>query len=303
MFRKISLIMIASTLTLVAFDAQQKTELRAKRTLKLSSIVNAYISSKNAKRHSINLAGKQRMLTQKMMKLAVMRTLDIDSEKSKQALLQTAKLYDTTLKGFLAGDNTLALKRVTDPKVISFIKQLQKEWEIFYKDIALLDTKSTHISSLIEKNTKLLSDSDRLVKLLKRYGTKSNFMEKSRENIIDIAGRERMLLEKMTKEKLLVTKGIQVEKNRKSQKATMQLFDDSLRALREGDSKLHIAKAHNQKILTQLDKVDTLWHELRGAYLKDDSSKKTLSDLVAKAERLRDEMNRAVHLYETIADY
>ncbi len=50
----------------------------------------------------INLAGKQRMLTQKMSKEALFIAKGIDVEKNKESLKKTAELFDKTLKGLIA---------------------------------------------------------------------------------------------------------------------------------------------------------------------------------------------------------
>ncbi len=303
MLSKVCAIMIATSLTLFALDNQQKSHERAKKSFQLSSIVKSYMASKNAKRHIINLAGKQRMLTQRMVKLALLGGLKIDRENSKELLMKTAKLYDKTLNGFLEGDTSLKLEKTRDKQLRAYIKTLKQEWSAFYKNIEMYEKNPKALSYLIENNHLLLMHSDKLVKLFKKYGTKSNFMEKSRKNIIDIAGRERMLIEKMTKEKLLLAKQIKVQENRKNLQDTITLFYNSLKALRKGDSKLHIAKANNKTIVLQLGKVNDLWKKLKPSYQNSKSSTKELSALVSKARVLRKEMNDAVHLCEIKADY
>ncbi len=303
MLDKILLIMIATSLTLFALDSEQKSQVRAQRSLKLSFIVNSYMASKNAKRHVINLAGKQRMLTQKMVKLALLSDLQVDTENSKVQLLKTAKLYQQTLNGFLEADTSLKLQKTKAAEIRDYIKALQKEWRPFYENIKSCEKHPKALSYVIDKNQPLLAHSDKLVKLFKKYGSKSNFMEKSRENIIDIAGRERMLIEKMTKEKLLLAKQINIQENRKNLQQTITLFENSLKALRKGDSRLHITKAHDKEIVMQLNKVNTLWKKLKPYYVETKSSTTVLSALVSQARVLREEMNDAVHLCEIKADY
>jgi len=54
----------------------------------------------------INLAGRQRMLSQRMTKEALMLQADVHS---KVALQDTVKLFDKTLAGLIHGDESLGL--------------------------------------------------------------------------------------------------------------------------------------------------------------------------------------------------
>ena len=58
---------------------------------------------------TINLSGKQRMLTQKMSKEFLLVAYGYEREDNKLALLDTYSLFERTLKGLLDGDETLGL--------------------------------------------------------------------------------------------------------------------------------------------------------------------------------------------------
>ncbi len=58
---------------------------------------------------TINLSGKQRMLTQKMSKEFLLVALGHEVDSNKLNLLETATLFERTLKGLLDGDATLDL--------------------------------------------------------------------------------------------------------------------------------------------------------------------------------------------------
>lgn len=63
----------------------------------------------------INLAGKQRMLTQKMSKESLLISLKIAPEQNKKSIKATAKLFEQTLIGLQAGNQSLGLTRVLIP--------------------------------------------------------------------------------------------------------------------------------------------------------------------------------------------
>jgi hypothetical protein len=58
---------------------------------------------------TLNLSGKQRMLTQKMSKEFLLVAYGYQREDNKLALLETYTLFERTLKGLLDGDDTLGL--------------------------------------------------------------------------------------------------------------------------------------------------------------------------------------------------
>ena len=66
---------------------------------------------------TINLSGKQRMLTQKMSKEFLLVAYGHNRDDNKLALLETYSLFERTLKGLLDGDDTLGLPG-TEPQPI-----------------------------------------------------------------------------------------------------------------------------------------------------------------------------------------
>jgi hypothetical protein len=330
---KLDTLLVEMNKAVTLFEKSIKKE---KQALKLSSIVGNYMKKKNIQNHIINLSGKQRMLTQKMTKLALLVSLGIDKKNNKaklqkstkqydttlEALLLTlgedkdkhraklikaSKLYDKTLNGFLNGDQTLGLPATKNKKIIALIKKIQKEWKEFDKNIQKIsdsekkDTKA--LGFVISKNENLLKMSHQLVQDFKNSQSKQTFLEKARLNIVDVAGRQRMLTQKMTKEKLLILLKIDSDKNSKKLKKTIKLFDDSLKALRFGNKDMFIVKPSNKKIKKQLEKVAKLWDELKPLYLKKRLNQKELAKLVKENPILLAKMHKAVTLSAEAIDY
>ncbi len=116
----------------------------------------------------INLAGKQRMLTQKMTKEA----LGVVSGKVKPAeLLKTAKLFDKTLTGLLFGDAGLGLPKTKKKEIVEQLFKVKDLWGTFYKKIkTLTETKSNAEKLKAEKyllanNIPLLKEMNKAVKM------------------------------------------------------------------------------------------------------------------------------------------
>ena len=294
-----TLFLLMLPLTLLVADSSTSTT-----QLDFSSLVNDFMEEGNVLKKTINLSGKQRMLTQLMAKLALQVDVNIKKDESLKRLKKIADLYDNTLKAFKEGNSDLGIKKTTNAKVLKQITLVEKAWNSFHKEVnQLIDGKKSKeaLKYIVENNENLLKVSNELVKIFESTNTSENYLEKARLHIVNVAGRQRMLTQKMTKEKLLIVKG--EEKYNSKLKKTMTLFDDSLNALIKGDSKKMISKPSNEKIISQLKVVSKLWSELKPLYEKKKNSAKELATIVTKNPLLLKEMNSMVKMDEKEVEY
>jgi len=273
--------------------------------LDFSSLVNDFMEEDNVLKKSINLSGKERMLTQNMAKLALQSALNIQTDKSREALKKVADLYGKTLNGFKSGDSDLGLKPTTNKKVKEQIIVVEKAWKPFYEAINKIvdgkDKDKKALDYIIANNENLLKLSNNLVEAYESSNSSVNYLEKVRLHVVNIAGRQRMLTQKMTKEKLLLLKG---EKAYSSKLAkTIKLFNTSLTILIKGDKSENITKPTNENIVKQLKIVSKLWEELKPLYEKKKNSSKELATIIAKNETLLKEMNTMVKMAEKETEY
>lgn len=280
------------------------TTLMANSQLDFSSLVDEFMNEDILLKKSINLSGKQRMLTQYMSKLTLQIEHNIQKKESKAKLKELAELYAKTLKALKDGDSDLGLEKSTNKDVLAQIKVIEKEWEAFNTHLKVMiekeDTKKS-LAYILSHNEKLLKISNELVQRFEASNKSKNYLEKARLRIVNIAGRQRMLTQKMTKEKILAYKGDK-EVNKQLLK-TVKLFDDSLIALIKGDKEKHITKATNEKITKQLKVVSTLWTKLKPLYEKETLSSKEMAMILSKNTILLKEMNTMVGLSETEVEY
>jgi len=288
MFKTITLLglVLVSPSTMLATNIQ----------LDIASLVDDLMDTSNIIKKQINLSGKQRMLTQRMTKLGILISLNINLEENKKKLLQFSKSYNKALKSFKGGDNK---------KINQQISLIEKEWKPFLKNVEIIvegkDNDGKSLSYLIEYNEKLLNKSNVLVDLYEKSNTSQNYMEKAMNKIINIAGRQRMLTQKMTKEKLLCIKG-KSENNFKLKK-TVKLFDDSLILLMKGNIDQNISKPSNKKIKNQLEKVALLWKKLKPIYKKEKLEVTELALIIQENPILLKEMNLMVEMVESETEY
>ncbi len=280
---------------------------KQKQGLQLASIVNGFMHKKSSLNHVINLSGKQRMLTQRISKLSILAATNVDVKNSKDKLIEYSKLYDRTLNGFVNGDKSFDLLPTKDKKILKYIEELKKEWKPFYLNIQALakypKKSKKPLSYIVKRNEKLLKMSDKLVQLFKDANKTRTFMDKVRANIVDVAGRQRMLTQKMTKEKLLIISKIDEKENKKKLKNTISVFDSSLNMLIKGNPQKKIATPTDKNIKEQLKKVSSIWSKLKPIYSSDKVGKKELSTIISQNPILLKEMDKVVKMSEIVADY
>ena len=289
-----------------AVNLYAKSINRQKQFMKLNSIINGFATKKNSAKHLINLAGKQRMLTQKISKLAIECTLRLIPE-SCTRLEQFVNLYNKTLLGFKNGDKELGLEATKNKKALAQIEKLLKLWKPF-EEAALRVQNSNGkdkeaLNYILKHNDELLKESNHLVEIFGAINQKySNYIDNANITLIDMAGRQRMLTQKMTKEFLAIYQMGKKEYKPKL-KETVSLFADTLKVLINGSKLYMLPKCTNPKIKKQLIKVSNLWKKIMPFYNKNSLSKKELVLLLKVNPILLNEMNKAVHLIEISTEY
>jgi len=271
----------------------------------INSIVNQFIQEQERQKHTINLAGRQRMLTQKMAKEALLGAIGIEKAKNMEALRKDMELFERTLSGFVKGDAQLGIEAARYPEVTRAVQRVREVWDPMKKHIqAYLERpKVEDLSYIVANNEELLKRSNDLVQTFKRVYPSNDFLAEIRKEIIDIAGRQRMLTQKMTKEKLLVHLGVKREQNRKKLLQSVALFDASLHDLMYGNRERFIAKPANKEVIAQFQKVKRLWEKLKPIYEGESMSKEQLLLMTRTEPILLREMDRAVKLCETVVEY
>ncbi len=246
----------------------------------------------------INLSGRQRMLTQKMSKEALLLALGVEPAQTRLKMLKTALLFDRTLKGLMHGDKELGLPPTKQKDILEQLRKVQALWKEFLPLIIQLGKAKKIERGLIEqiaqKNLPLLAEMNRAVKMYERA---SGADTAELAVVINLSGRQRMLTQRMAKEYLLAVYGIEPERNRARMKETMELFDRTLKGLLDGDEAQGLPGTKDPAIRAQLKKVMELWAQYRPMLLTP-PEKADLKALEETSLKILAEMNRAVKMYE-----
>ncbi len=118
---------------------------------------------------TLNLSGKQRMLTQKMSKEFLLVAYGHEVDDNKLSLLETYSLFERTLKGLRNGDTTLGLPATKQPHILAQLDVIEGLWAKFKPIVAYgADHKTTSIPKdkieiLASTNLPLLKEMNKAV--------------------------------------------------------------------------------------------------------------------------------------------
>jgi hypothetical protein len=267
--------------------------------LGLAYVLTAQAATKQEMATVINLAGKQRMLTQKMSKEALLIAKGIDVDANKSNLQKTADLFGMTLKGLIQGDEKLGLPRTEEADILAQLNKVSGLWEKFKPSIdAVLqgDTSKSVLTSIAQQNLPLLKNMNAAVQMYAKAS--GSTLDPSMATTINLAGKQRMLTQKMTKELLLVANGISPDANKKALAGTTALFDRTLKGLLDGDEGLGLPGTEDPAISKQLAVVQTLWGDYQPVLAAVDTSDAGLTKAARLNLPLLKNMNKAVKMYE-----
>lgn len=240
----------------------------------------------------INIAGRQRMLSQKMTKEAMAL---IQGKEKKEDVLKTADLFDKSLSDLISGNPGEGIPSTKEPHISAQLLKVQALWKEFNFNLRGLvdisDEREEVYDNINKMNVSLLDEMNKAVSMMEE--------EKLDARTINLAGRQRMLSQKMTKEALGLESGRAAPEELLE---TVSLFDRTLGGLINGDASLGLGKMKNATILSQLRKVEGIWDDFkfnieRLASLSEKSRKFTHS-ILEKNIPLLDAMNIAVGQYE-----
>ncbi len=259
----------------------------------------------------MNLSGKQRMLTQKMSKEMLLIAKGIKIEQNKENLAKTATLFHKTLKGLIHGDADLNLVRVGNPKIMLQLEKVAILWKDFRKDVNSVlngNTSKALLEEIAQRNMPLLKNMNKAVKMFENHAKSmgGSKLSPGMAVTLNLSGKQRMLTQKMTKELLLVSLGIDPNKSKRDLRKTTSLFQRTLTGLLKGDQGLELPGVKDPAIRNQLREIENLWVEYKAVLEKitsGGSNKISVVDLKKAATLnlpLLREANAAVKMYEQL---
>ena len=225
-----------------------------------TGLVYHYQSLLEGDTNVVNLAGRQRMLSQKIAFLAT--AVANGDEEIKGQLQETIQTYEESLKTLRSGGTAMGAEIPPAPAAVEAeLKDSESRWNPYNANVEILlntplknKTFSEAINFIAKRNEELLKLSNEAVVA---YGKLKNFTRYTHE--IDVAGRQRMLSQKIAKH----AANLGVSDNptdRQDLLSAIETFDRSLSTLIGGGrAKGNVVKQAPSLVQERLAAVKTLW--------------------------------------------
>ena len=253
----------------------------------------------------INFAGKLRMLTQRIASYSCAVASGVDTENSLLVLQAATGEYSKIINGLEFGDADLNINSAeTKRKITHKINEKLEAWIPFHDAVQKLikdqnDAKA--ITYISENNMDLLQHAKDLVVVISATYSNPSEMLQSDAMLIDIAGRQRMLSQKMGKEICAVVSGNTALGTSDVFQQTMNTFETSLLALRDGLAAAGISAPPTPEINEQIQLIWSDWEVVKQdlAALTESSFKSLEAEAAAlnQLDTILVDMNRAVGMY------
>ena len=257
----------------------------------------------------INFSGKLRMLSQRIPAAACNLNAEVNADLSAEILAAASAEFNKIVNALEHGDPSLGIIGVESRrKTLAALKELRAEWEPVSAASRLILSEGSADSlteQLADQNGPLLGAAKLLVsELTGQYSDPAALMQADALRI-DIAGRQRMLSQKISKEMCFVMSDIRADSALETLPKTIETFDVSLTALREGMPAAGIQASTNPDIVAGLDVVMGHWVKLKPHFETVMSTREldpeTRAQVFQELNALLVDMNKVVGMYAEVS--
>ena len=269
---------------------------------------NAQSLSANEAKARVNIAGRERMLIERVVKSACFSSLGIERTQYRAQLVAAEDLFTRSLHALQSGDSEMGLGAENSADLKAQLEVISLEWDEV-SGLADLAVSPGGISleglqSLDAFGENLLEATNNTVQNISQtYGQQLNDLPLIVSISIDIAGRQRMLTQKMAKEFCLIDAGVEAADNRGNLANTIRLFNTTLSGLQSGLPGM-VIPAPNYDIRQKLREVASLWAPIdtvlqavaEGGEITDEDRAAVVNNMEAVLKA----MNEAVGMYEYV---
>lgn len=228
---------------------------------------------------AINKAGRQRMLSQRMAKAWIMLGLNVAPERARAILTDSVSQFDNQLaelRGF-----------TPNPGTQEALVRLEKEWA-YFKSVLSAKPGRENAAVLYEANEAVQVAAHRLTLAYEVFADSASY------RMINLAGRQRMLSQRMAKFWLFEVWGIH-------SKAAQMEFGLARAEFASGLYQMSISPRSTAEIRTALEQLDREWSTYQTALTARTSNADKLRrapEIAAMSERVLELCEKLVTLYE-----
>ncbi|MEO0937029.1 MAG: type IV pili methyl-accepting chemotaxis transducer N-terminal domain-containing protein [Pseudomonadota bacterium] len=251
----------------------------------------------------INLAGRQRMLTQRMAKAVCFFMAGIEPGRQSDMAWLAENEFRTALGTLRDGEPTLGIGPATEPEVLAQLQEIDEMFQTYGAAVQQLihgDWHTIVVAQLLALNPEVLAASHEAVQLM-QASAGDNGKDPAFAKTVNVAGRQRMLSQLMSKTFCFVKLGIDVAAQRERLEKAMSDFDTALKDLQTGSAALGLIEPPNSLARSQLERVAQTWAEFRApldrAVRGDPITPDDIAIIAGLNERLLSESNTVVKMY------
>ncbi|WP_159975914.1 type IV pili methyl-accepting chemotaxis transducer N-terminal domain-containing protein [Roseobacter cerasinus] len=261
------------------------------------------ITAESNARDRMNLAGRERMLTQQLTRNACFVMAGVAPDRFAQRTQENVEDFNRVLVGLRDGDAELGLLPETDPGVLAALDDIEALWEQFRpaaQQISAGDFHTIPMEQLVSLNMATLKQMHETVMAMADIYTNDN-MSPDLLKTVAVAGRQRMLSQKVSKEVCFKIIGLDGLGASDLVEATIQDFDDAMARLMTGSEADGILPPPNEATLAQLQVTNATWQEFKQLVADIQGEAEVPAETKIRLSNLSDqvlkEMNAAVQLY------
>ncbi|MEM8790720.1 MAG: type IV pili methyl-accepting chemotaxis transducer N-terminal domain-containing protein [Pseudomonadota bacterium] len=215
----------------------------------------------------IDLAGRQRMLAERMAAHFCYARSQIDTFESLDELKASLELFHETHTGFKRGNDDLNLFVEENASVLKAWSQVNLLWvplKGLYEQILngeFVTEEDYALANGLTLEVRARAN-DMVAQLRAAYAEDLGGDGFGDALLIDLYGRQRMLSQKLSKEVCLVAGGFELDTTQPELEATLRLFERSLGAFVEGLPVAGVPKPPTQEIADQLSVASDEWEKI-----------------------------------------
>lgn len=215
----------------------------------------------------IDFSGKLRMLSQRIVAAGCNYAAGIDPDSS-GGMLNAAKVeFETIIDALEFGNPDLGIIGTEERRKTQVgISKLRELWAPTEETANLIqsgDNATETVTTIADQSAPLLEMAKLLVSELSAQYSDPTAVLQADALVIDIAGRQRMLSQRMSKNVCLISSGVNAETAPGELAGAAKMFEVSLFALRNGMADAGIKAPPNQEIAAGLDVVISDWENLK----------------------------------------
>ncbi len=294
--RKAFAVALCAGLTIIPATAQELTA---------EELQRAQFLEDTGASQRIDYSGKLRMLSQRIPAAACNYADGIDRDASGAMLDAAANEFQQIVNALEFGDESLGIVGAEERrKTLVGLRKLRENWDPMFATADQIHTDGGSpeaVTTIAAQSAPVLDIAKLLVSAISEEYSNPVALMQADALVIDIAGRQRMLAQRISKDVCLIAAGVNVEQSVADLASTAQLFEDALVALQTGMPDAGVKAPPNAQIREGLDVVMADWNALKPTVMAvlagENLDAQTRADLFNGANSMTADMNEVVHMY------